>query len=95
MAITLRQVLQAFEQADETIRLDQLCQKLDVDPGTLDGMLQYWVRKGRIREVQDAALDCQACGVKGKCPFVIRMPRRYELVREGDQPPVVCCSPQQ
>lgn len=88
---TLRLVLEAFENAERPLRLDDLSRSLRVDPATLDNMIQYWVRKGRIRA--DNGPDqggCSACGVKGHCPFVVQLPRRYILVRSGDPLEVSC-----
>jgi hypothetical protein len=97
MTTMLRQVLAAFENAETTFRLDALSRELGVDPATLDNMLAYWVRKGRIREVRDLPSGgCAGCGVGGECPFVLRMPAHYELVREGEPVPeagAACCPP--
>ncbi len=90
MTVTLRQVLQAFEQAGSTVRIDALSRQLGIDPGTLDGMIQHWVRKGRIQEVSDAlpqdCTSCHGCDVKSGCPFVARMPRRYALAKAPAPP---------
>jgi hypothetical protein len=86
MTTTLGQVLQAFEETGTGMRLDDLSRKLGIDPGTLDSMIQHWVRKGRIRRVEDPGGECGSCGVKGKCPFVVQMPRYYELATGGDDP---------
>ncbi len=97
MTTMLRQVLAAFENAETTFRPETLSRELGVDPATLDNMIAYWVRKGRIREVRDLpAGGCAGCGVGSECPFVLRMPARYELVR-GDAPEPEtggsCCPP--
>jgi hypothetical protein len=86
MTTALRRVLEAIKAADGAVRFDQLSRKLDIEAGMLDGMLQHWVRKGRIREVIDTnAANCTHCGVKGHCPFVMKMPRRYELVPDDEE----------
>jgi len=85
---TLRRVLQAFEEAETSIRLDVLSRQLGIDLGTLDSMIQYWVRKGCIREVGDET-ECNTCGVNGECPFVMRCPRRYLLVRRSSEESVL------
>ena len=87
---TLRSVLEAFEEANGAMRLDNLSRKLEIDPGTLDNMIQYWIRKGRIRSVGEAQA-CHSCGVKGKCPFVIQLPRYYELVASEQQMETTQC----
>lgn len=86
MTTTLRRVLQAFEETDDVMRLDELSRELGVDRGTLDNMIQHWVRKGRIRVVEGQSGECGSCGVKGKCGFVVQMPRYYELVSAGGPP---------
>jgi hypothetical protein len=91
MTVTLRRVLEAFEEAGGVIRHDALSRELNLDPGTLDSMIQHWIRKGRIREVRDGlpdGCDCRACGIKGACPFVIHLPRRYELVPPAEPAPL-------
>lgn len=85
MATLLREALAAFEQTRQPLTLNQLARDLDISPGMLEGMLDYWVRKGRLREV--GGERCTACGSTESCPFVPRMPRSYELVTGEDAPP--------
>ncbi len=81
---TLRQVLSAFENGGVR-SLSQLARDLDVSPARLEGMIQYWVRKGKIRETA-AYTECGSCGHNdGTCPFVLEMPRHYELVGENSK----------
>lgn len=80
---TLRQVLTIFETAEEPLSLPQIARKLDVSAARLEEMIQFWVRKGRIR-ISKSVTDCGACGKNGACPFVLELPRTYELVREED-----------
>ena len=93
----LRQVLQAFEQANHPLTLGQMARDLDVPPDVLDGMIHYWVRKGRLREV-DTGMACGSCGHANGCPFVMQPPRQYTLATGDDpqyrlQPPGCgCCS---
>lgn len=85
--ITLRGVLDAFEAAQGTVRLDQLSRDLGLDPATLDSMIQHWVRKGRIREISarpSAESRCGPCGVKSECPLIASPLKRYMLVRADD-----------
>jgi hypothetical protein len=85
MTTLLRRVLEAFEEAETTIRLDALSHELGIDTGTLDNMLQHWVRRGLIREVQNViSAQCGGCGVRSECPFVMPLPRRYLLVRPDE-----------
>lgn len=85
MTTTLRAVLQAFERAETPLSLGQLAAELSVAPGLLEGMIDFWVRKGRLRETGAEASACGSCGQKSACPLVIRMPRRFELAT-GDAP---------
>ena len=78
----LKEVLHAFEQ-QQSFALPQLAAQLGVDVSALEGMIQYWVRKGRLREVSHAA--CGGCGLRANCNVGIKAaPRRYELVRIGE-----------
>lgn len=86
MTTTLRQVLTAFEQADAPLSLADLARRLDVSPEMVENMIHYWVRKGKLRESTDTACTpgesaCASCGIgKNGCPFVVTMPRSFELV---------------
>lgn len=85
MPSTLRQVLHAFETADAPRTLNQLARELELAPGMLAGMIDYWVRKGKLRPIHSASA-CNACGSATTCPFIMQMPPTYELVT-GDSPP--------
>ncbi len=88
---TLRQVLQAFEEARAPRTLSQLARELDISSGMLEGMIDHWVRKGRLRETGSGAA-CTTCGENGSCPFVAKMPRSFELATDdGDAPPPCHC----
>ena len=69
----LREVLRAFEQAQGPMSLDDLSRQLGVERGTLEAMLDFWVRKGRLRGVNPSQLldGCTACSAASGCPFVI------------------------
>lgn len=82
----LYQVLHEIEVAKGPLDLDALSRRLDVERGALDGMIQFWVRKGRL--IDDAATADLVCapghcgggcpGPKG-CPFTMDMPQTYTL----------------
>jgi hypothetical protein len=94
MATMLRRVLTAFEETGEPRSLNDMARELEVTPGMLQGMIEYWVRRGRLREAGSTFSNCQTCGTADGCPFVVRMPRRYELAdSEAPQPtpPCRCC----
>jgi DNA-binding IclR family transcriptional regulator len=87
----LQLILQEIESAGGTVNLADLSRRLDVDPGALEGMLEFWVRKGRLRrslqgnEFCSTSLTCAgSCGGAQGCPFVIRMPHTFSLVSNDD-----------
>ena len=84
MANQLRQVLQTFENNDASLSMTDMVRQLDVTPAMLEGMIQHWVRKGKLREVLDCQTEsCGSCGSDDNCPFVgSNPPRRYELVKD-------------
>lgn len=84
---TLRQVLTIFETAVTPLSLPQIARALDVSPEQLDGMIQHWVRKGKIRQ-SNTLTECGSCGSNGACPFVMQLPRTYELVTETSAIPL-------
>jgi hypothetical protein len=81
--------LHAVETAQGPLDLNELSRRLDVDRGVLDGMIAFWVRKGRL--VDDAATAGQAavaCAAHGcgrscpsapACPFTVKLPRTISL----------------
>ena len=79
----LRDVLAQFERADAPLSVRQMARELDISPAMLEGMLAYWVRKGKLRRVQPGQA-CNTCGRAAKCPLVAHLPPAYELVREGE-----------
>ena len=89
----LQLILQEIESAGGTVNLTDLSRKMDVDPGALEGMLDFWVRKGRLRrshqgsggEFCSTRLACAgSCGGAEGCPFVMRMPHTFSLVTKHD-----------
>lgn len=89
----LQQVLREIEQTREPLSLGDLAHRLGVDRGTLDGMLTFWVRKGRII-VSD--IDGQTCATGGGCsncdsstgcPFAGKAPRTFALVTDQSPAP--------
>jgi hypothetical protein len=96
MQSKLRQVLTVFETADSPLSLPQIARDLDIPPDRLEGMIQHWVRRGKIRETGSPA-GCGSCGHQTGCPFVMEMPRRYELAYYREENisllPVTQCGP--
>jgi len=84
----LRQVLHEIEAAQGPLDLNELSRRLDVDRGALEGMVQFWVRKGRLIDdvaVAETAAVCAvghcggSCAGPRDCPFPMKMPRTFSL----------------
>ncbi len=91
----LRQVLSVFEKKGGPLSLREAAHDLCLDPALLEDMIWYWVRKGRLRESGTPAEMCDTCGVSSGCPFVISLPRRFELADEPEskRPESAVCKP--
>ncbi|PDW02810.1 FeoC-like transcriptional regulator [Candidatus Viridilinea mediisalina] len=61
----LHQVLHAFESADGPLALDDLSRQLGIERSALEGMIAFWVRKGRLQELGGAC--GQAAGASCTC----------------------------
>lgn len=74
--------------------MPEIARALDLSVAHLDAMIQFWVRKGKIR-ISGSVTDCGTCAKNGNCPFVVALPRTYELVTEEDgaatRPIVLTC----
>lgn len=55
-----------------------IAQDLNVSTQQVEGMIQYWVRKGSFREAL-VNENCGSCSARGSSPFVIHLPKSYEL----------------
>ena len=81
----LREVLQAIETADGPVHVGALSQQLQIDRSALEGMIDYWVRKGRLQASRTADSVCAptaghcggGCTGAAVCPFIARMPKSY------------------
>lgn len=91
MASQLRMVLDRFADQSEPVTVKGMAQEMGIEPGVLHSMIDYWVRKGKLREVNSGA-TCVTCGVKSACPFVVALPRTYELVSDDDITPAAPCA---
>ena len=91
----LRQILQELASAQGPVNMNDLSRKLGVERSALQGMIDYWVRKGRLQD-DDQALEAAmsvctsgncstSCPGPQGCPFVMKMPRTFSLIsREAD-----------
>ncbi len=91
MATMLRDVLRVFETARGPLSINDMARDLDITPGMLDGMIEYWVRKGKIRACSGESA-CASCGSAKGCAYSPSMPRSYELVIEGEITTPACCA---
>ncbi len=87
----LQRVLQEIESAQAPITLNQLAYKLGLERSALEGMIKFWIRKGRIQEVEPETTapspTCSSCattcpGPQG-CPFIMKMPRAFTIVKRS------------
>jgi len=62
----LNQVLHEIENARGPLTVNELSRKLGIDPAALEGMIEFWVRKGRLQVENDqtSGASC-ACGSGG------------------------------
>jgi hypothetical protein len=88
----LRRLLVEIESAGGAVSFRELERRLAVDRDALDGMVEFLVRKGRLRvggadggEFASACGDCTSgCGGLADCPFVARTPRLHVLAAGED-----------
>jgi hypothetical protein len=91
----LRDVLRLIETAGGPITVAELSRRLSVDPGALEGMLEFWARKGRLAveggtaaacsgSCMAGASHCGGCSGAAGCPFMARLPRSYAIAQPAD-----------
>lgn len=88
---TLRDVLNLVERSQGSLALPQMAAELQLDQTTLENMLEFWVRKGKLRAVYGSGVSCDQCGFHNGCPFTVSLPKRYELVQPGDSLEAAVC----
>jgi hypothetical protein len=76
----LSQILQELENAKGPVDLSDLSRRLGVQRSALDGMIQFLVRKGRLRELDmgETPPACTSCGHRNACTLV-GIGKAYEL----------------
>ena len=84
---TLGKILTIFEAARNPLSMQAVARELEISPARLEGMIQYWVGKGCIREAV-LPIACGTCGKNEHCPFIIEPPRSYELTLSDDSNPI-------
>ena len=83
----LREVLQAIEGADGAVHIGELSQRLGIERSALEGMIDYWVHKGRLQlrdsDEADGSSTSGHCGSSctgtATCHFVARMPKTFTV----------------
>jgi len=88
----LRQLLAEIESAEGPLSFRELEQRLTVDREALRGMVEFLVRKGRLRasgpggaSITSACYGCShSCGDGSGCPFVVEAPPTIALSRRDD-----------
>ena len=89
----LRKVLEAVEASEGGTNLRTLSRELGIEPGVLEGMILFWVRKGRLVDSNSAATGhpeasvcarCDAVGCAGAetCPFIVSAPRTLTVASQ-------------
>jgi DNA-binding MarR family transcriptional regulator len=82
VASVLKEVLRAIE-GGEVTRKEELAAKMGVSVSTIDGILDFLVKKGYLKVTGDtrpARCDCQHCGVQSFC---IGSGTTYEVTEKG------------
>ena len=82
----LNQVLREIETAQGPITVRELSRKLEIEVNALEGMIQFWVRKGRIQD-DDASKSCNeeigdcstSCCGTAECAFIAKMPKTFSI----------------
>lgn len=74
----LRQCIEILEEAQGALTVQDLAAELDVTPERAEGLVDFWIRKGRIVIISDQN-KCGSCGIRGECPLLTTLPVKYEL----------------
>ncbi|MDX1412736.1 MAG: FeoC-like transcriptional regulator [Candidatus Promineifilaceae bacterium] len=81
-------MLDEIEKAHGPILVGDLGRKLDIDPGVLEGMIEFWIRKGRLCDddaILENGLACAPngcsdhCAGSGGCAFTVKLPKTYSI----------------
>ena len=86
----LKQLLHEIESAPGPIQMAELSRRLNMDISALEGMVAFWIRKGRLyTDDADNAVSTSTSGHCGssctgadKCAFVAKMPICYSVQQE-------------
>ena len=81
----LRLVLETIESSKGPIHTAELSQQLGIERSALEGMIDYWVRKGRLYDSEGSTCapgmgHCSSsCSGAANCAFVVKMPKMFEV----------------
>jgi hypothetical protein len=79
----LSQILQELENAKKPVDLNDLSRRLGVQRSALDGMIEFLVRKGRLREVEECQpTACESCPLRSTCEPMLGI-HLWELTEKG------------
>jgi len=86
----LNQVLHEIENSQGPITIRELSRKLAIDPNVLEGMIQFWVRKGRITSDEDLssgenALCSKSCSGTSDCVYITKMPKTFSVPSKSNK----------
>ena len=77
----LSRLLDLIEESRGLLSIPDLARELGVTQSRVENMLEYWIQKGKI-QASNTLTDCGGCGALHNCPFVLGMPRTFELIQE-------------
>ncbi len=77
-ASKLSQLLTIFKGSQQPLTISMLAEKLESTPAAIEGMLDHWLRKGKLH-LTSGHQECGACSKNGDCAYLIDLPRTYEL----------------
>ncbi|MBN1231068.1 MAG: hypothetical protein JXA19_04315 [Anaerolineales bacterium] len=80
----IKKVLEEIENSDEGLTITELSHKLNTEPGALQGIIQYWVKKGHIQEVTQKTVICEHCSFSCNttCGYSSALKKSYVILSE-------------
>ena len=89
----LHQVISEIKNSQGAVSVKEIGQKLNIEPTAVEDMIEFWVRKGRLKVDQnfspqsDLAGGCAGCtssctGAE-QCPFVMKLPKTFTPVNRA------------
>lgn len=84
----LRQVLREIQESQRLMNLGELSRRLGIERSALEGMIAFWVRKGRLKEDLSAQIietctdgDCGlSCTQTPGCALIKKSSRAFSFV---------------